>query len=433
MVVANYLAMLLSILLLTSEAGTLAGGPACAVEGRIPPVKGQVCGVDHAAKFMLCSSPKAAATTLSAVLIGFANASDAYAKWLRRNNTHVSTALSARANMFRRHVLGTTPAHAVPEDKLETCARPGWLCIFLVRNPRDRAISSFLHAAVTKLGSNWPELIETVGDVARVSVGNYSLRQHVRALQLTRENILRAQRHETRRRWGGGAAHYLPQYGDWLDELSAPAGGKPRYPASLVKFVTVDDVAGGLGAIDAEFRGGGLGLRAIADGLHSSHWRSSPAPKVPNTLTAGAFGAQAPKRRPSKRFLAAGGGGFAASEQRAVVGPKGHGGRQLQERTDAISTDTTAAALCGSPEGLTPRGTKRAPLSNGSQSRRPTSSGCALQPDAYARLQAMDKDLWRQIRCLFHHDFVLYEKHVCGQPWLSARCKSCVAKACGSW
>lgn len=415
----------------SAAAKPLANVASCAIEDRLPPIKGQLCAVDHPARLMLCSSPKAAATTLSAVMIGFANASAEFHRWMSHNDYGAGNMLSARANYFRRQILGSRPAHAVPTDKLEMCAQAGWLCIFLVRNPRDRVISSFLHAAITKLGASWPELIETVGDLERVRVGNYSLRQHVDALELTRANIRNKQNLKHNGRRGGGADHYLPQMAEWLVELFHPNDDMPHYPASLVKFVTVDNVPEGLGAADDEYRGGKLGLRTIAEGLHSVHWRSSQASSLSRDADVVST-AQLWTGSAAPRIRVARGANERSGTSRAQ-------GRRLDIRATSlaegvISTETRAAELCGSPQGLTPRGAKRALAADGHSSgiKVRSSSGCQLLPNAYARLQAVDDHLWRRIRCLFHEDFELYEKRVCNQPWLHSRCPSCVAKACSS-
>lgn len=388
----------------------------CAVERRLPPVHKQLCAVNHASKFMMCSSPKAAATTLSAVMVGFANATEQFRTWMREHEYGVSSMLSARINYFRRS-LGGLPAYVVPDDLLATCAQKDWLCVFLVRNPRDRLISSFLHAAVTKLASNWPELIEIVGDVELVRVGNYSLAQHVEALELTRANIRGGLSLRGNGRRGGGADHYLPQYGAWLDGLFR-ASGSPRYPASVVKFAAVDNVAGSLNAVDEEFRGGALRLRAIAEGLHSSHWRSAPkAAAMAHRRTTRVLAA-APRRRLGERALATG----AARPARAY--------RQGGDAGE-INTDTFASTLCGSAEGLTPRGMKKPRAADGTllKGKQSSTSGCDLLPRAYMRLQAVDDGLWRHVRCLFHDDFELYEKRLCDQEWLRARCPACIARA----
>jgi hypothetical protein len=149
----------------------------------------------------------------------------------------------------------------------------------------------------------------------------------------------------------------------------------------------------GLDAADMEFRGGALGLRAIANTVTSSHWRSASALSAPALAT----------RR------------LAASE---------------------LDVHSFASQLCSLPGGLTPRSSKkqgsrsllaRAPVSG--KRGRPLNK-CKVPPDAYSRLQAASPELWEQVRCLYYDDYELYERRVCAQPWLRARCPAGVAKAC---
>ncbi|KAJ1616322.1 hypothetical protein T492DRAFT_1107404 [Pavlovales sp. CCMP2436] len=344
----------------------------------------QLCAVHRPSKLMLCSTAKAGATTVSAIIVGLANKTANYAAWRVSMGYPDRSMLSARINMYRREVLSLEDAHRLPEDKLELCKEQGWLCIVIVRNPADRLISSFLHIAVTRLGVSWRELLGVVDDAARVAVGNYSLRSHVDALGVTALS-------RTRRK--GSDEHFLPQ-------CSVALTCHPGMEQGRLKFITVDDVAGGLDAVDQEFRSGALGLRVIANTVTSSHWRSA------HVAAARSAPALTPRRLAASELL-----------------PDVH---------------TFASKLCGMPGGLKPRRSKnqsgrsllaQPPAARGKRGR-PHAYKCNVPPDAYAQLQAASPELWSQVRCLYHEDFKLYKRRVCEQPWLRARCPTCVAKAC---
>ncbi|KAG8458437.1 hypothetical protein KFE25_004315 [Diacronema lutheri] len=424
---------------LLSAARPAAGGVhGCDVERRLPPTAKHLCALDRKARLMLCSAPKAAATTVSAVMVRVANESAHFASWMRAeyNVTDVADEhMSPRVNYFRMTVFSRDDAHAVPDNIVEQCAQADWLCVAIVRSPLDRVISSFLHVALTKLGPMWPELLEAVGDASRIRAANFSLRQFVHALELTRRSFVEVG--STRR---PGAEHYLPQTSAWLDDLLHPAArGKPvarlapHYPASLVKFVAVDSLAAGMGAVDDEFRGGALGLRAIVEGLHSSHWRSAqPSHDHPHggprrsLLRAGSPRDDAPRpwsRPTGKAALRA---ARRARDERA--GPAG----ETYDAAPLVDADTPAAVLCGSFDVPPPATvTSMGRVASSAPRRKKPGSRCALVPGAYERLQRGNAPLWRRIRCLYHYDFELYERRVCSQAWLRAACPACVARACG--
>lgn len=344
-------------------------------------------------------------------MVTVANATAQYRHWLHAKYPRESASvLSPRINEFRGAVFNYKAAHAVPgpDGMINTCAQKGWLCVLLVRDPSDRLISSFFHVALTKLGANWKELVDVVGNIEQVKVSNYTLRHHVQALQLTRRNMHRAlaQRDDGRNElWSrAGAEHYLPQVSAWHDDLfhgtsralqQAYARGLPKWQprTEILKLVTVDDVPGGLGAVDAAFRGGRMRLAQISKGLRSNHWRSAP----PDS------------HQPLAR-------------------------RSVEPRVDA---DSFASYLCGSPHGITAAGAK-VPLRawDGSVVQLKRGSRCDLLPNVYPRLlramHAEDEDLFAQVRCLFHDDYELYERRVCEQKWLPLHCPRCVAKACGT-
>jgi hypothetical protein len=145
--------------------------------------------------------------------------------------------------------------------------------------------------------------------------------------------------------------------------------------------VPVDDVAGGLGAVDDNFRGGRMGLRAIATDLHSTHWVSD---------------------RASARAL--------------PLGPTARRRFEALNRLQRLGADTYVPALCNLP----PKHSDCAPA----QSR---CGRCVLPPNAYARMQAIDAPVWRRVRCLFHRDFEMNERQLCAQAWLLERCRACAA------
>jgi hypothetical protein len=394
--------------LLAAAALLAAGGDrlptVCPLAQRLLPWGSRLCAVDHPTKVMLCSTPKAAATTISAVVVlGLANETARYARQTAasRSSRHRS-GLGADINRFRTEREHTHPAlAAVPHDILKTCARAGWLCALIVRNPADRVISSFLHVALGGLGLKWPELVETVGN-ERLRTLSHGLRDHVRALELT----ARAQNKEGRSRVQRHAdGHYLPQTAKWFDDLYHPrAKDQAHLSASLLKLITVDDVAGGLGAVDAEFRGGTLGLRAMAEGLHSRHWRSSRAPSSPRpkSPTNGSGSAAGASRAPRDAADDTHSPPSAAAPAAATApGPA------------VLDADTPVYQLCGH---LKP------PLGRRT---------CSMVSNAYGMMQAANPSIWKRVGCLFDSDFELYAC-ACDQRWLRSACPSCVAKACAA-
>jgi hypothetical protein len=202
--------------LLLALLGARNGAAGCAAHSALTSGRsfGYNCVVSHTPKLMLCSAPKAASTAMFAILVAHANASDDFRKWsisegypdphskvgvtVHRYATPISHFLYARrgawrppplppslSTRFAREVLSLRSEHRAPTDYLATCADPAWLCVLAVRHPFDRAISSFLHVASTKIASQWPELLKAVGDERRVAAGNYTFREHVAALELT--------------------------------------------------------------------------------------------------------------------------------------------------------------------------------------------------------------------------------------------------------
>jgi hypothetical protein len=169
------------VLLCLAVLSRAAAPPGGCPHGRLPQDVAPLCAVDRTSKLMLCSTAKAGATTISAIIVGLANKTAEYSSWRASRGFPDGGMLSARINMYRREVLNFEPAHRVPHDKLELCVQPGWLCIVLVRNPSDRLISSFLHMAVTRLGANWGELIGVVDDDARMAAGEEVARPDVGA------------------------------------------------------------------------------------------------------------------------------------------------------------------------------------------------------------------------------------------------------------
>jgi hypothetical protein len=274
----------------------------------------------------------------------------------------------AKIHFFRTRVLEQRREHRWSDDLPAQCADPraGWLCIFIVRNPVDRVISSMIHVARTVLSSSWPELHTVLAGGKKLAkrgrrqaaAGNFSLEVHVRALEL----MLAGSGPQLARgvgRWG--ADHVLPQTPWWL-------GSASPYPRSAFKLLPLDELADGLAAVDLEFRGGRLGLRELAQHvLRARHW------------------------------VSANGG--------AVVG-----GDAAAVRPD---TRSYASALCGQYAGFD------AARHNDT---------CHLPGGAYAEMQATNASLWARVRCLFREDARVYGEVTCAQPWLLGRCGACAAR-----
>ncbi|KAG8458693.1 hypothetical protein KFE25_012891 [Diacronema lutheri] len=342
---------------------------------------------------MLCSAPKAGKTTSVALMLAHTNSTRAAERWLADNGK--ATGMSTRILSYARQVFNSDPDHKMPAHAhaAEQCAAPGWLCLVLVRNPLDRALSSFFHTAASKMCDRWSELIRVVGDVRKVRAGNYTFRQHVQALERMPQRGGRSGKLGFSKD-GWGVGHVLPQYSEWLEPFFARAGETQRAKRGRhdrqppFKLVPIDLLPHGLAAADAEFRSARLGLGALAVGLHSSHWRSDP----------GALAA-------------------AAARARQTVA----GERQTQGGAHA---DVFASALCGHPGGLPVPRRARAEARDNKQI-------CAPAPGTYEQMQATNRPLWEHVRCLFADDFELYHRSVCEQLWLRARCEACVAAACG--
>lgn len=279
----------------------------------------------------------------------------------------------------------------------------GWLCLVLVRNPVDRALSSFFHVAATLLCDRWPELHAVVGDAAKVRAANYTFRQHVQALSLMPQHGSGTQPFS---KGGWGVGHVLPQYSACLKPFFGGADqGKKIYTSEPpYKLLTIDDLPRSLAAADAAFRGSRLGIGQLAVGLHSAHWRSDP----------GAVAAFARAHRTS--FEVAGPGVNRAAMLAAI---RAHNAAGVDAHADVF-----ASALCGHPGGLP------VPRKLSEQSRGSTQI-CLPAPGTYRAMQATNRALWARVRCLFADDFALYHRSVCEQPWLRTFCEGCVARACG--
>jgi hypothetical protein len=395
-----------------TAAGARAARPVCPRLHRFAPYAGRdQCVLDKRAKFIICGAPKGAATTSFLVMLHVARETTAANKWLVASGLRGVHASSTSAIVHRyridafEHAKVHRVAGGVAARAPKLCVRTGWLCVILVRNPLDRAISSFLHVAKTGLGVAWPELVAVVRNVSLVRAGNYSFRQHVNALELLAERKLRG---GAGGKWA--ADHVLPQAPRWLHALTRGHGSTAAAAqlAGAVKLVPVDAVSRGLAAVDAQFRRGHeLGLEAATTGLHSLHWVSAgpglavhgPAAGLARNATAadGASVHRASRRRVSEAF-----------------------GSPTRDDEQAIDADTFASVLCG----IGARG-GFAPSQHGRRH-----ADCRLTNNTYARMQAVDPSVWARVRCLFRHDFELYYEQVCAQGWLRRRCPTCLERAC---
>jgi hypothetical protein len=290
-----------------------------------------------------------------------------YGHWLQGQGSAVPSDRGERLEAFRTRVLATSPRHTWSAQLSEqACAdsRASWLCIMIVSDPFDRVIASMVHVARTRLAAFWPELLAILPEKRRIersaiaAAGNFSLWQHSQALELMLAH--NAGRERGDQRWRAG--HVLPQTPSWLGSAASALR-----VARAFKLVSAEDVADGLGAVDDAFRGGALGLRAIArdvlaaDGLMMSNQRAAPL-------------------------------------------------RQAA-RVDA---DTSVSKLCGHPSGFGDAGT-------GGR------ASCALPRSAYAKLRAANASLWAHVRCLYDEDVRLYTELTCKQRWLLSRCAACAA------
>ncbi|KAG8459701.1 hypothetical protein KFE25_003153 [Diacronema lutheri] len=349
--------------------------PRCALNARLQTSRASVCLADKQAKLMLCSSPKAAATTVAAIAMRVFNLSDESERWLAQHNYRHGV-LSTDLHRFRRDALERRPRHRLPDTPIATCSRRDWLCVFVVRNPLDRAISSFLHVAFTPIGVRWPELAAVGVSSAQARAGNFSFRTFVGALELTRDRMrahARVASSPYRTSWC--ADHYLPQTAHWL-------AARPSARPSGVHLVPVDALVDGLAAADAEFARGRFGLGIAGSRLHSAHWHTDASSAS----------------RPHASSPSAG--------RRAVL-PAANG-----------ELDAHASTLCGYAPGQVDAHTDLA--------------ACALPAGLYARMQRLDDALWARVRCLYQADVALHAARVCAQPWLLRRCPRCASMCRGS-
>jgi hypothetical protein len=432
-----YVVSLLLIVALAA-AGTIAAKQKCHQAHRLKPNAGRGnCLLDKRQKFILCGSPKAAATTSFMIMLHVAKETTVANEWLIANGLRDANATSTSAAVHRYRIseFQQAAAHSVKGGiaarAAKLCTTSGWLCAIIVRNPLDRAISSFLHIAKTGIGVLWPELVAVVRDVALVRAGNYTFRQHVRALELFAARMHIEGTTSDRDKWASN--HVLPQSPRWLHSLIRPRGkaaaGKAAKLAGAVKLVPLDSLAKSLAAVDAHFRHDRkLGLDAVTIGLHSSHWVSAGPGAAANDTLASSRNATATMVAPVDAGTAANGTLGTSARNAIVTGAAAapHDRRLASEVVEqppdhTIDADTFASVLCG----LGARGGFE--FSNNGMRH----ANCLLANNTYARMQAADPVVWARIRCLFHHDFQLYDKHVCAQGWLQRRCPTCLERPCG--
>ncbi|KAJ1633211.1 hypothetical protein T492DRAFT_837834 [Pavlovales sp. CCMP2436] len=363
------------------------------------------CALYHPDKLMLCSAPKVASTALFYIIISRSNTTDDFHRWAIQKGypDPRKVGLTTIVHKFVEQELRCRPDHAPPEDiplfgPGSLCSDPAWLCILAVRHPADRAVSSYLHGASTKIGAQWPELLETVQDERMVVAGNFSFRQHVAALELT------ARRQHVARR--AGSDHFMPQCYTRFRALCKSQGGQSEEAVrlsglklipgvcaffclllsasvsctltaalTLATLSPVDDLVGRLGAADREFRGGTLGLGKVD--TRSNHCRS------------GACDSAVSARQARGRMLLG----------------------QVARRSKSALADTHAAALCGKDGGFPVQFIRH----SGKIVKVAGGHKCRLPHGTYADMQAENGPLWQRVRCLYADDFGLYNHAVCNQ------------------
>ncbi|KAJ1634050.1 hypothetical protein T492DRAFT_865678 [Pavlovales sp. CCMP2436] len=158
------------------------------------------CIANRPSKLMLCSTAKAGKATVVAMMIAHTKKTQDAVRWLKSKR------------------MASEPG--------TTCGG-GWLCIMLVRDPLDRALSPM---------NKWQALAEVVGSAAAAGAGNYTFKQH-HPDDLARDSLQG-------------------------DVWRAAFGER----ASPFKLVTVENLSNDLMAVDNEFRNGKLGLGSLSRG-----------------------------------------------------------------------------------------------------------------------------------------------------------------------
>mmetsp|Transcript_47469 Transcript_47469/g.110737 ORF Transcript_47469/g.110737 Transcript_47469/m.110737 type:complete len:369 (-) Transcript_47469:357-1463(-) len=324
------------------------------------------CIANRPSKLMICSAAKAGKTTVVAMMFAHTNKTQDAVRWLK--SKRMASEQGTTWLRYEKDVFNMQPEHAMPEHPIAACSSGGgWLCIMLVRDPLDRALSSFFYTAKSHFCGKWQALAEVVGGAAAAEVGNYTLKQHVRAMVVDQQALQRTHPFASTRNHNW-KEHVMPQFSTLLEDLFARLRPAPKQPgdiardslqgdvwraafgerASPFKLVTVENLASDLMAMDDEFRNGKLGLGSLARGLHSSHWQTKRALATTELVAAASVG--------------------------AALGPR--------SRRTSAEANTFVSALCGYPAGFpVPRryliGTK----------------ACRLSPGTYGKLLAANAGL----------------------------------------
>lgn len=147
---------------------------------------------DSTSKIMVIAEPKAGATLAMRLLLA------------RLNLTSVAFDSGGYPLKYTHEVFDKQPGRRPPQgmSDLQKCADDSWLCVRIVRNPLDRAISSYIHAMkYAVVSQQFHELKHACGKSAKDCQRNASFFEFTRALLLRARNKKQSEYED----------HYLPQ------------------------------------------------------------------------------------------------------------------------------------------------------------------------------------------------------------------------------
>jgi hypothetical protein len=152
---------------------------------------------DHE-KLMIMSSPKAGATLALRLVLGELGLTDEAKQWGGYPLKYVH-------GKHPPHGIAPSPAmqHRSRNASLSQCTQGSWICVAIVRNPMDRAISSYLHSMSNydTIASHFRELVAACGTTSQVCQSNASFVEFSRALD----------RRAATRSKSKGDDHFMPQ------------------------------------------------------------------------------------------------------------------------------------------------------------------------------------------------------------------------------
>jgi len=220
------------------------------------PHAGHISLVDHAKRLMLPFSPKGGATVAAQMFYryeGVYEVAYAYNKWIHE---------------FRLQVFNKQPVHA-PVRCAKVCTS-GWTCVWLVRQPLDRVVSSYQFALSgwKQMAAPWNELTQLKLKGGNADDATESMLGMILATTTFEEFIMALSKRAQTRTTSQADDHFMPQLSTWRD--SDRCNGTPdahNQSALPVYYVPVECLDGSLIALEHA-----IGVGFNATGLTSSHY-----------------------------------------------------------------------------------------------------------------------------------------------------------------